>query len=125
MATGKFIEIWKQVLEDGVMGEEFTTRIRKEFDKAQKGYDPKVKYKDDKMIWKRIKNKMTAIRQAAASAGVDMKLPTIKYSHSKSTGRKLDYQGFYDSLKSAAKPSAGDDYKTKVIKKKKKADKAS
>jgi len=120
MATGRFIEIWKDVLDKGLMGEDFTKLIREEFDKEQKGYKPVDEY-DDKDIWKRIKNKMTAIRQAASDAGVDMgKLPTIRYSHAKSTGRKLDYQGFYDGLASAANPSSGQPYATKVLAKKKK-----
>ena len=120
MDTGKFVEIWMLVLDKGEMGDEFTVRIREAFDSKQ-SYDAKKKYPDNKDIWKKIKNKMMAIRDAAKKAGVTKTLPSIRYTHATGSSPRYDYKSMMDGLSSAAKPSSGDPYTTKVLAAKDKA----
>ena len=66
MKTHKFVEIWEEVLRKQLMGKDMTILVREAFDGDQ-DYNAATKYPNNEDIWKKIKNKMLALRKAATS----------------------------------------------------------
>ena len=116
MKTHKFVEIWEEVLRKQLMGKDMTILVREAFDGDQ-DYNAVTKYPNNEDIWKKIKNKMLALRKAATSKKVNFSLPSIRYDHPKTDRVVHDYASMFTKLDNAANPAKGDDYQTGVHKK--------